>query len=224
MASFQELLYPLGFISTFFFGLRTLSQWGVSEVKKRSSVPKIFWQFSLAGNLSLLLHSLIQLQYHVSIVQALNAIISIRNLDLLKGTDQRLSFKSTLFLGFANLLLVSLYFNFQTLWFEGDPKWFRSPFSPLNFNDGFLFYIWHGFGVLGLFLFNSRFWYQWWRSEKNQESTLDKTFWQISFIGSFFCLFYFLTQLDMVNAIGPAGNLIPILRNLMLIKKEERVS
>ena len=72
--SIQTTLYPLGFISSLFFGARFLLQWLHSEREGRSFVPKIFWQLSFLGNLSLGLHSAVQLQLHVLLVQAVNAV------------------------------------------------------------------------------------------------------------------------------------------------------
>lgn len=59
-------LYCLGFVSAFAFGGRFLLQWLTSEIKGQSTVPRSFWILSLVGNVSLLIHSIIQVQFHVA--------------------------------------------------------------------------------------------------------------------------------------------------------------
>jgi lipid-A-disaccharide synthase len=74
-------------------------------------------------------------------------------------------------------------------------------------------------GFTGLLLFNSRFWVQWWSSEKRDSSYLGASFWWLSLIGDTLCLIYFIRLGDIVNLAGPLFGLIPYIRNLMLIKK-----
>ena len=48
----------LGFTAQGLFTARFLVQWVVSEKKKRSTMPKAFWYFSLAGSALLLVYAI----------------------------------------------------------------------------------------------------------------------------------------------------------------------
>lgn len=209
-------LYPLGLVSVIAFSLRFLVQWVLSEVKKESVVPKVFWQLSLLGNSALLLHSAVQLQYHVCVIQAINAVIALRNLNLMqeKAKHWRLSFV---------VLLMTLAFLIPTACFMlwSPEVWFRIPTHLFSPSDAVSFF-WHWIGFLGVFLFALRFWLQWVDSEREGHSTLEASFWQISLIGACFSLAYFLKIHDIVNLLGPLFGVIPYLRNLMLLSSNKK--
>jgi lipid-A-disaccharide synthase-like uncharacterized protein len=213
----REWLYPLGFLSALAFTARFLVQWISSELKQKSTVTPLFWQLSLAGNLLLILHSVIQIQFHIAFVQTCNGIISWRNLNLMDSPSKRRSFQATAGLMASALLLLITAFAIQSHWLgEGVSSWFRIPLG-LNQEYPQAGYAWHFLGFAGLLLFNSRFWIQWWHAERLQSSVLGPSFWWMSFIGDLLCLAYFLRIFDLVNLAGPAFGLIPYLRNLMLI-------
>lgn len=220
----REWLYPLGFLSSIAFSSRMLLQWITSEVKERSVVMPAFWKLSLCGNLLLLLHALIQLQFHVCLIQGCNAVISWRNLNLMGFCGRPLSFKKTIMLFFLTASFVFLFFFLNALVFhESNQAWFRIPSTPWQDNAQLSISLgWHLIGFFGLALFSSRFWIQWWRAEQQKTSYLGLSFWWISFIGEMLCLFYFLKIHDPVNAIGPAFGLIPYVRNIMLIYKTKQ--
>lgn len=220
--SWRELLYPLGFLASLAFGGRFLLQWLSSEIERKSYVTKAFWQLSLAGNVMLLIHSLIQIQYHVCIIQACNAIISWRNINLMESPAKQVSFRTVLYLLLAAAVAVSSVFLIQGYvlghYFT---DWFRLPVwrDETPQEAGIL---WHLFGTLGLILFSSRFWVQWWYSEKAKTSYLGLQFWWLSLAGGVLTLLYFIRIDDPVNIIGPAFGLVPYIRNLMLMRKELR--
>lgn len=218
----RELLYPLGFLSALAFCARMLVQWLTSELKGRSVVMPGFWKLSLLGNVLLALHSLIQVQFHVCAIQTCNAIISWRNLNLMRLPDQQISFKHTVQILIAALILVPLLFAAQSYFLmDNMQEWFRIPVAPWQSRmHTHVSLAWHLFGFLGLALFNSRFWLQWWCAETHRESYLGPAFWWVSLIGEVACLIYFVRIDDAVNFIGPIFALIPYVRNLMLIYKK----
>jgi len=217
----REWLYPLGFLSSIAFSSRMLLQWLTSEIKGRSVVMPAFWKLSIAGNISLAIHSFIQAQFHVCLIQTCNAVISWRNLNLMKPLPQQVTLNRTI-----KILMVAAFSIFAIFWLNGffflqDEAWFRMPSTswheganlPISFG-------WHLIGFLGLSLFSSRFWIQWLCAEQQKTSYLSGSFWWISLIGEAICLVYFLKIRDPVNVIGPAFGLIPYIRNLMLIYKK----
>ena len=107
----RVLLYSLGFLASLAFGLRFLIQWMTSERMQKSVVPPIFWKLSLSGNLLLLIHSFIQMQLHVFLIQSCNAVISWRNLNLMQAPERQVSFTTTLKILFSFLFVnISLFF------------------------------------------------------------------------------------------------------------------
>jgi len=220
--SLRELLYPLGFLSSLAFGGRFLLQWLTSEIERKSTVTKVFWQLSLFGNILLLVHSLIQSQFHVSLIQGCNAIISWRNINLMDVKGRQVSFNSVIYLLAGTAACITLFFLIQG-YFLGQSfnHWFRLPVwdgeAPAEVG-----FIWHLVGIVGLILFSSRFWVQWWLAEKAKTSYLGEAFWWLSLIGGGLSLLYFIRIDDPVNIIGPAFGLVPYLRNLMLLKKSQK--
>jgi len=176
--TWRDLLYPLGIIPAFAFTARFLLQWLYSEKEKKSIVTPLFWKISLCGNVLLFLHAIIQVQFHVCLVQSCNAVISWRNLNLMQPIEDRFEKRSVLYLLTATIITIPLLFIAQSHLFAFDSyEWFRSPKSfwkipSLGHNDIF----WHSIGLLGLLLFNSRFWLQWWGAERSGKSELSPLF------------------------------------------------
>lgn len=222
----REVLYPLGFLSSIAFSGRMLLQWLSSEYRQKSVVTRNFWILSLFGNLLLLIHSLIQVQYHVCFVQTCNAIISWRNLDLMKPESEQIKMRQVIILLAASLFsMTTLFFLQGYLLLEGQFEWFRMPSTPWNGADRqpvSLFI--HCVGFIGIVLFSCRFWVQWWLAERRKKSYLGPLFWWLSLIGDLLSLGYFLRISDPVNFIGPAFGVVPYIRNLMLIRKDKRAA
>ncbi len=210
----RELLYPLGFLSSVAFGARILIQWLKSEATGKSVTPSIFWVLSLCGNILLMLHSLIQAQYHVYIIQVCNAVISWRNLNLLQPPESRTSTRNTIFILLGSVFSMTLLY----LPINGS-LWFRIP----SLSETSIHSFWHVLGFAGLILFASRFWIQWWNAEQKQSSHLGPFFWWASLIGDLLTLLYFFRIKDSVNLIGPVLGLIPYVRNLVLLYRSQPI-
>jgi lipid-A-disaccharide synthase len=214
----RTFLYPLGFISALLFGARFIVQWLQSEAAGKSIVTRLFWQISIAGNTALLIHSFIQVQFHVCLIQACNALISWRNLNLMQTKRPPLAFKKVIVLLVITCSLVIIGFILQS----HTTSWFRVPVSAWQATTSVPFF-WHLLGFLGYGLFSCRFWTQWWLAEKTHTSSLPASFWWLSIIGAITSCLYFLRIHDLVNLIGPLIGLIPYLRNLMLIYKTDKL-
>ena len=219
--SWRELLYPLGFLSTFAFCGRFLLQWIHSEIKRESVVTVNFWRLSLVGNLLLLLHSFIQAQLHVGLIQTCNAIISWCNMNLMGAREKQITTKQTLLLLTGALILSLGLFILQGIFLMNHAfDLFRVPITLWHLHaDLHVTWPWHVLGLAGLLLFNARFWVQWWGVEQKQTSYIGPSFWWISLMGDLLCLSYFARLNDPVNLIGPVFGLIPYIRNLMLLRK-----
>jgi lipid-A-disaccharide synthase-like uncharacterized protein len=218
----RELIYPLGYLSSIAFAGRFLLQWVSSEIHRKSMVTRSFWRLSLVGNVLLLIHAFFQLQFHVCIIQACNAVISWRNLNLMEDRSRQVSFLVVIKTLIAIVGIITCGFLLQGwLSASGKIEWFRLPTVSLDDPTPLVGPIWHAIGFLGLILFSSRFWVQWWLAEKQSTSSLGLVFWWLSISGGLLTLIYFVKIDDPVNIIGPAVGLIPYIRNLMLIHQEK---
>lgn len=226
MDDWRTFLYPLGFLSSFVFGGRFLVQWAASEKAGRTVVPTLFWQLSLLGNLLLLIHSMIQFQLHLCLFQAINGVISWRNLDLLQNKHPPKTFGTVIFLFITSIFSTIALFAIQDLWLQHEPlDWFRAPATFLQISsDSPISLLWHCIGLSGYLLFNSRFWLQWWLAEKNHKSELTPSFWWFSLIGMVISTVYFFRTSDLVQLVGPLIALVPYIRNLMLARQHNIAS
>lgn len=220
----REFLYPLGFLSSIAFGARFSLQWLYSEYRGKSTVTKGFWVLSLVGNILLLIHATIQLQYHVAIVQSCNSVISWRNLNLMGAPARRVERKTVVAAMLTLSVAMTFLFYFSTSAVSSDNvTWFRVPTHSLTLwsSPSSTPFALHLFGFVGIALFSSRFWVQWWLAEREKKSYLGKSFWWLSLIGDLMSIIYFAYIGDSVNFVGPALGTIPYLRNLMLLYKNE---
>src|SRR5262245_57823676 len=169
----RSLLYPFGFLAQFAFGMRFFVQWLAAEKEGRCYTPKLFWQLSLTANLILFVHSLIQLNFPISLVQSQNSILSWRNLNLLGPKKRQKSFLTVVGMLFCTALFTICFFaKSSNLSFE-IPK----PFELI--------------GLIGISLYAFRFWVQWWQAETEKSCELSEPFWWISLVGAVVSATYF---------------------------------
>lgn len=185
----------IGLVAQLLFGMRFLVQWRAAEKAGSSITPKLFWHLSLAGNILLLLHSLIHLHFAMSLAQSLNGILSWRNLNLHRGTVM-------------HVILMLLFTAFSVMAYFA----FHIPDAVLPTGI-------HLFGMIGIIAFGMRFWVQWWQTENNKSGQLTESFWWISLFGAISSGIYFFITEDWVNFIGPLFGLIPYSRNLLFLRR-----
>lgn len=225
MDEWRTLLYPLGFVASFAFGARFIVQWLQSEKQKTSFVTPLFWKLSLAGNIALLIHSLIQFQVHIALMQACNATISWRNLNLMQREYPPVSFKTVCLLLAGAAAAVFSFFISHDYLSEQTGEWFRVPVAPWqNEKPSEVSFLWHLLGTFAFALFSCRFWVQWGWAEWEKGVSIHQlplAFWWLSLSGALLSILYFLHIGDTVNLIGPLVGIVPYGRNLMLMMKRE---
>ena len=84
--------------------------------------------------------------------------------------------------------------------------------------------LWLAIGFLGNALFFSRFMVQWIASERAGRSYIPTMFWWLSIAGSIVLLLYAVHKRDPVFIIAYLPNCVVYVRNLMLIRKQQRES
>ena len=84
--------------------------------------------------------------------------------------------------------------------------------------------IWLIIGFTGQGLFFTRWLVQWFRSERERESTIPLSFWYLSLIGGLITLVYAIYRMDPVFITGQTVGNFVYLRNLMLIYRKRGVT
>src|SRR2546422_9779361 len=80
--------------------------------------------------------------------------------------------------------------------------------------------IWLVIGFCGQGLFFARWIVQWFRSERERESTIPLSFWYLSLIGGLITLTYAIYRTDPVFITGQAAGYLVYLRYLLLIYRK----
>ncbi len=224
MEDWRNLLYPLGFLANLFFAARFILQWINSERTHQSHFSNSFWTMSLWGSLLMTMHSFIQVQFPVCLIQACNVVLYWRNLQLTKYQKKELIPFSKVCIWLIILIIsTTLAFMAQSWIAFGVLEWMRVPdfFEP---KDSHVSLMWNAIGFCGTFLFASRFWLHWWRAEKNLADALRSDFWIISLAGSILALGYFIQIKDLVNIISFSAGMVPYIRNLILMKRSPKMT
>ena len=81
---------------------------------------------------------------------------------------------------------------------------------------------WLVVGFLGQACFFSRFLVQWVTSERAGRSVVPRAFWYLSIAGGAIVLTYAIWRRDPVFIAGQSGGLIVYIRNLVLLRREDR--
>lgn len=81
---------------------------------------------------------------------------------------------------------------------------------------------WTLFGLLGNLLFSSRFFVQWYVSERRKESVIPVSFWWLSLVGSVITSIYAIHLGSVPYILGVLPPTVIYLRNLFLIAGKKR--
>ena len=203
----------IGFLgNNVLFSLRVLVQWIASEREKRSVAPRVFWWISLIAALIVILYTLQRsmdprfadrpsaLPFLIGLLISL--VPYVRNLMLSYNVARKWHIVSYFFaaivFGFCSVLL-----------FRIDVPLVRSS--------------WFILGMTGSLLWYTRFLWQWLYAERKKRSDFPMSFWYASFFGVSLNMVYSLMMGDIVFILGFMFNIIPITRNIILIKRHQRV-
>jgi lipid-A-disaccharide synthase-like uncharacterized protein len=187
------------------FGARTIAQWIIAEREGRVVSPVIFWIFSVIGASVFLLYGVLRHDPVIMVGQTIAFYIYIRNLQL-KRVWRRIHIVPRILM---LLIPPALLIYARTLGGSG--------FS-FNYTDIFMLT-----GMIGQLLLNFRYFYQWYFSEKANESLLPLGFWFISAAASVMVVVYSLYRDDVVLLVAQSGGLIAYARNIYLHFRPRKV-
>lgn len=192
------LIYALGFLAQGFFGARSVVQWYLSEREGKVVSPTLFWVFSLVGSSLFLVYGLIRQDMVILIGQSISFYIYVRNLQLKKVWGLiPWAFRLTVLL----IPPIILLFAFNQL-------------AGFVSSSGFLFITL--IGISGQLLLNGRYLYQWYFSEKANESILPLGFWVISAAASIMVVIYSVYRKDPVLLVAQGLGLVVYMRNIII--------
>lgn len=200
------LIYTVGFTAQLFFGARLVTQWVLSEKAKKVQTPSIFWKLSLLASLLMFVYGYFREDLAIMFGQVLIYIVYIRNLQLQDKWTSSNSLLKTVVVVFPLMIAAYLIFisNLQL----------RDLVKGENISTFLV-----GFGLLGQFIFNGRFIYQWAYSEKKKESSLPFGFWLMSLTGAILIFTYGIFRNDPVLLASHFFGGFVYVRNLYLLKE-----
>jgi len=76
----ETLWLGIGFLGQAFFSMRFIAQWIVTERKKKSTVPVVFWYFSILGGSTLLSYAIYRRDPVFILGQSFGVFIYLQNL------------------------------------------------------------------------------------------------------------------------------------------------
>ena len=197
----EILIYLLGFFAQALFGARTVVQWVQSERAGRVVSPTWFWIFSLCGSVLFLVYGLIRQDVIILFGQTISFYIYIRNLQL-KQVWHKLH-------QVLRLVIIPLPFVLMLWAWVIAPQRFQNIFTEMNFASAALL-----LGGAGQLLLNFRYVYQWYFSEKAQQSLLPLGFWIISALASLMVVYYGIMNNEPVLLVAQGMGFVVYLRNI----------
>lgn len=161
--------------------------------------PTIFWQISLLASFLFFLYGALRNDAVIIIGQTLSYFIYVRNLQLKKAW-------LTLPL-LSRWIIISIpVVSWSWLIYSG--AW-SAITNQTSFASSFIVA-----GAVGQLALNLRYLYQWYYSEKQQESVLPLGFWVISAVASLLVVFYAVHRFDPVLLLSQGMGLLVYLRNI----------
>lgn len=197
----EILIYLLGFFAQALFGARTVVQWVQSERAGRVVSPTWFWIFSLCGSAFFLVYGLIRQDVIILFGQTISFYIYIRNLQL-KQVWNKLHWS-------LRWIIFPLPFVLMVWAWLIAPQRFQNIFTETNFASVALL-----LGGAGQLLLNFRYIYQWYFSEKAQQSLLPLGFWVISAVASLMVVYYGIIHNEPVLLVAQGMGFVVYLRNI----------
>ena len=202
-------IFAIGFLAQLLFSARLISQWFLSEKAKKVETPVLFWKLSLLASIVLFTYGYLREDLAIMLGQFLIYGIYWRNLHLMEEWHKRNVLFKILVIAFP--FFISAY-----IIFFGTLQW-SDLFKSENIT-GLLIAL----GILGQIVYTSRFFYQWYFSEKNQESSLPLGFWILSLIGSILLFTYGIFRHDPVLIAAHFFGAIIYMRDIYLLKNTSK--
>ncbi|TPE43504.1 lipid-A-disaccharide synthase N-terminal domain-containing protein [Pontibacter mangrovi] len=207
----EALIYGVGLCAQLLFSARILLQWVMSERAGKVLSPDSFWTTSLLASVLLMAYGALRNDIVIVGGQLISYFIYVRNIKL-KQVWEGLAWP---------VRWGALLFPFAAVgWLLWSETYSFSYIMEHSKASGALI----AWGGAGQVIFTFRFVYQWWHSERRQESVIPLGFWVISLVGSLMIMSYAVLRLDPVLFLGQIFGVAAYTRNFMLGLREQRSS
>jgi len=199
-------VFAIGFLAQLLFSARLISQWFLSEKSKKVETPVLFWKLSLLASILLFTYGYLREDLAIMLGQFLIYGIYWRNLNIQGEWHNRNIFFKILVISFPIVITAYIIF-FGTL------EW-SDLFKSDNITGVLL-----ALGIFGQIVYTSRFFYQWYYTERTQESSLPMWFWILSLLGSILLFTHGIFRDDPVLVAAHFFGAIIYMRDMYLLKK-----
>lgn len=202
-------IFTIGFLAQLLFSARLISQWFLSEKSKEVETPVLFWKLSLLASILLFTYGYLRDDLAIMLGQFLIYGVYWRNLVLMNEWKKRNIF-------FKGLVIIFPFAIAAYILFFGTLTW-SDLFKSENIAGWII-----GLGIFAQIVYTSRFFYQWYYSEKNEESSLPLGFWILSLIGSGLLFTYGIFREDPVLIAAHFFGAIIYMRDIYLLKNTDK--
>ena len=203
MTKTNYLIYGIGLLAQLLFSARLLVQWVQSEKAGKVLSPGSFWTTSILASILLMLYGALRDDVVIIGGQVISYFIYLRNLKL-KNLWQDVPFAGRW------LAILFPFISLAWLLFYDNHTW--AALMAHSRISGVLI----AWGGLGQVIFTLRFVYQWYYSEKKQQSLIPNGFWLISLVGSLMIMSYAIFRLDPILFIGQIFGVVVYVRNFII--------
>jgi lipid-A-disaccharide synthase-like uncharacterized protein len=208
MEFFQKYgIYALGFFAQSLFGARLVVQLFISERKGKVVSPTIFWQLSLMASFLFLIYGIIRNDLVIIVGQTLSYLIYIRNLQLKNDWVK--------FPLIVRVIIFALPVGALSWIALGTGNKLNDIFANSDLSNPII-----AIGGVGQLMLNLRFVYQWYYSEKHNDSMLPLGFWIISSIASVMILTYATYRVDPVLLVAQGMGIFVYVRNIFIHRRQ----
>ncbi|GAA4444139.1 lipid-A-disaccharide synthase N-terminal domain-containing protein [Pontibacter saemangeumensis] len=205
----EVLIYGTGLLAQLLFSARILIQWVKSEKAGRVLSPASFWTTSIVASILLMAYGALRNDIVIVGGQLVSYFIYLRNIKL-KNIWDGLA---------APVRWGAVAFPFLAVsWLLWSDQYSFSYIMAHSKISGALI----AWGGAGQAVFTLRFVYQWYYSERLQESVIPNGFWVISLAGSLMIISYAILRLDPVLFLGQIFGIAAYSRNMIIGLREHR--
>lgn len=202
-------IFAIGFLAQLLFSARLISQWFLSEKSKKVETPVLFWKLSLLASILLFTYGYLREDFAIMLGQFLIYGIYWRNLHLMGEWHKRNIL-------FKVLVIIFPFAITAYILFFGSLEW-SDLFTAENISGWLI-----ALGIVGQMVYTSRFFYQWYHSEKEQKSSLPMGFWVLSLMGSILLFTYGIFRDDPVLVAAHFFGGIIYIRDMYLLKNSDK--
>ncbi len=199
------LIFGIGLLSQVLFAARSFAQLFHTEKQKKVANPLIFWELSIVAALLMMAYGILRNDIIIFAGQILNYVVYIRNISLKK--EWRNSVFKTLSYGVPWLIFSWLFLTDSSYSWSQMMKVQSSMCAVM------------ALGWVGQIVFSSRFFYQWFYSEKRKESFFPLGFWVLSVVGGVLLSVYAMIRRDPILLAGQVLGILIYMRNIYYNRK-----